>query len=73
MGVVYSTYRGVERYVQGFGGETWEKKPLGRLRTKWKYNIKTDLQEVGMDWVHLAQDRDRLRALVNVLVNLRVP
>jgi len=43
--------------------------PLGRPRRRWEDNIKKDLQEVGcgdMDWIELAQDRDRLRALVNV-------
>jgi len=45
-----------------------EKSPLGRPRCKWKDNIKMDLQEVGcgsMDWIELAQDRDRWRARVN--------
>ena len=48
----------------------------GRPRCRWKDNIKMDLQEVGcrgMDWIELAQDRDRWRALVNVVMNLRVP
>jgi len=51
------------------------KRPLGRPRRRWKDNIKMDLQEVGwgdMDWVYLAQVRDRWRALVNVVMNLRV-
>ena len=50
--------------------------PLGRPRSRWKDNIKMDLQEVGgggMDWTDLAQDRDRWRALVNAVMNLRVP
>jgi hypothetical protein len=49
--------------------------PLGRPRRRWEDNIKMDLQEVGwsMDWTELAQDRDRWRALVNVLMNLQVP
>ena len=52
------------------------KRPLGRLRRRWKDNIKTDLQGVEcrfMDWIELAQDRDRWRALMNVVMNLRVP
>jgi len=53
-----------------------EKRPLGRPRHGWEDNIKLDLQEVefgGMDWIELAQNRDRCRALVNSVMNLRVP
>ena len=49
---------------------------LGRPRGRWDDNIRMDLQEVGcwgMDWMELAQDRDRLMALVNAVMNLRVP
>ena len=52
------------------------KKPPGRLRRRWKDNIKMDLQEVGcgvMEWIELAQDRDRWRTLVNGVMNLQVP
>ena len=51
------------------------KRPLGRPRRRWEDNIKMDLQEVGcagMDWMELAQDRDRWWALVNAVMNLRV-
>jgi hypothetical protein len=50
--------------------------PLGRPRCRWEDNIKMDLQEVGCggtDWIELAQDRERWRALVSAVMNLRVP
>ena len=53
-----------------------EKKPLGRPRRRWEDNIRMDLQEVGGargDWMELAQDRDRWRALVGTVMNFRVP
>ena len=52
------------------------KRPLGRPRRRWEANIQMDLKEMGsgaMDWIELAQDRDRWRALVNVVMNLWVP
>jgi hypothetical protein len=51
------------------------RRPLGIPRRRWEDNIKMDLQEVewGMVWIELAQDRDRWWALVNVVMNLRVP
>jgi hypothetical protein len=52
------------------------KRPLGRPRRRWENNIKMYLQEVGwegVDWIDMAQDRDRWRALVNAVMNLRVP
>jgi hypothetical protein len=52
------------------------KRPLGRPRHRWVSNIKMDVREIGwddMDWIDLAQDRDQWRALVNAVMNLRVP
>jgi len=52
------------------------KKPLGRPRRRWEENIKMNLLEVGCkgaDWIDLAQDRDRRRALVNAVMSIRVP
>jgi len=56
-------------------GKPEGQRPLGKPRLRWEDNIKMDLQEVGwgMDWIELAQDRDRWRALVNTVMNLRVP
>ena len=65
--------RGVHRVLVG---KPEGKRPLGRPRRKWEDNIKMDLQEVGgfcEDWMELAQDRDRWRALVSTVMNLRVP
>jgi hypothetical protein len=52
------------------------RRPLGRPRRRWEDNIKMDLREIGfgnVDWIHWAQDRDKWRALVNTVMNLRVP
>jgi hypothetical protein len=57
-------------------GKPEEKRPLGRPRRRWDDNNKMDFQEVGwesMEWIQLAQDRDRWQALLNAVINLRVP
>ena len=57
-------------------GKSEGKRPLGRPRRRWEDNIKMDLHDVGcvdMDWIELAQDRYRWRALVNAVMNLWVP
>ena len=79
MGLTYIIYGGEEKFVQIFGRNKTTpdgKTPLGRPRRKWENNIKMELQEIGcggMDWIELAQDRDRCWALVNALMNFRVP
>ena len=65
--------RGVYRVLVG---KPEGKRPLGRPRRRWEDNIKVDLKEVGGDcgdWMELAQDRDRWRALVSTVMNLRFP
>ena len=65
--------RGVYRVLVG---KPEGRRPLGRPRRRWMDNIKMDLQEVGcghMDWIGLAQDRDRCRTLVSAVMNFRVP
>jgi hypothetical protein len=57
-------------------GKPEGKRPLGRPRCRWVDNIKMDFREIGwdgMDWIDLVEDRDHWRALVNTVVNLRVP
>jgi len=68
-----SEARGVYRVLVG---KSEGRRPLGRPRRRWEDNIRTALQEVGcgcMDWIGLAQDRDRWRTLVSAVMNLRVP
>jgi hypothetical protein len=56
-------------------GKAEGRRPLGRPRRRWEDGIRMDLEEIGwrgVEWIHLAQDRDRWRALVNAVMNLRV-
>jgi hypothetical protein len=65
--------RGVYRVL---AGKPEERRPLGRPRRRWEDNIRMDLREVVcgcVDWMELAQERDRWRALVSAVMNLRVP
>jgi len=65
--------RGVYRVLVG---KTEGRRPMGRPRRRWVDNIRMDLQELGcgyMDWIGLAQDRDRWRTLVSAVMNVRVP
>ena len=74
MGGACSAYGGQERYIRVLVGKPEGKRPLGIPRRRWEDNFKMVLQEVecgGIDWIELAQDRDRWRALVNAVMNLR--
>ena len=76
MGGACGPYGGRERSVQGAGGETRGEETAGESPRRWEDNIRMELQEVGLgyeDWIGLAQDRDRWRALVSAVRNLRVP
>jgi len=54
-------------------GKSEGKEPLGRPRHRWEDNIKMEVGCGGMDWIELAQERERWRAIVNVVMNFRVP
>ena len=76
MGGACSAYWRGESCAQGAGGKLEGKRPMGRPRHRWEDNIKMDLQEVGRgcgDWMELAQDMERWRALVSTVMNFRVP
>ena len=72
----YGAYGWGEGVFRVLLGKAEGKRPLGRPRRTWVDNIRMDLQEVGceyMDWIGLAQDRDRWRTLVSAVMNLQVP
>ena len=78
--IIVCIYVFVVRMMEGVHrvlvGKPEGKRPLGRPRRRWEDNIKMNLQEVGAvceDWIELAQDRNRWRALVSVVMNIRVP
>jgi len=65
--------RGFQKF---FVGKPDGRRPLGRPRRRWVHNMRMDLQDMEcwyMDWIGLAQDRDRCRTLVSAVMNLRVP
>ena len=76
MGWACCAYGGGEGAYRVLVGKPEGKRPVGRPRRRWVDDIRMDLQEVGcgyMDWIGLAQDRDRWRTLVSAVMNLRVP
>jgi len=77
MGAGHVVHMGERRVVdRALAGKTEGKRQLGRPRRRWKDNIKMDLQEVGcrgIDWMELAQCRERWRALANAVMNFWVP
>jgi hypothetical protein len=75
VGGVCGTHGRGEKRVQGFGWKARRIKPLERPRRRWEDGIKMDLRVIGwggVEWIHLAQDRDRWWAVVNAVMNLRV-
>jgi hypothetical protein len=76
VGRVCSTYGGEARIIQDFSGKREGRRPLERPRRRWEKRIKMDLREVGwggMDWINLAQVRERWRAVVNAVMNFQLP
>jgi hypothetical protein len=75
VGGTCGTHGSVEKSVQSFGGKARMKRPLGRPRRRWENGIRMDRSDIGWEgvhWIHLAQRRDRWRAVVDVEMNFRV-
>jgi hypothetical protein len=75
MGEACGTHGRGEKSVQGFGGKPEGRRPLGRPRRRWEDGVRMDIREIGLagvDWIRLAQDRDRWRAVASAVMNLRV-
>jgi hypothetical protein len=76
MGGACSTNGAKRKAYRTLMGNPEGKRPLGRLRRRWGNSIKMDLREIGwdgVDWIDMAQGRDQWRALVNTILNFRVP
>jgi hypothetical protein len=76
VGGICGPHGGGERCFRGLIARPEGKRPLGRPRRRWEYNIKPDFREMGMEganWIRLAQDRVQRRAFVNTVTKLRVP
>jgi hypothetical protein len=70
-----ASMRGERKLYKVLVGKTGGKRPLGRPRRRWEDGIRMDLREIGLggvDWIRLGQDRDRWRAVVSAVMNLRV-
>jgi hypothetical protein len=75
MGRVCSTHARYRNAYNFFIGKPEGKRPCGRPRGTWEYNIKMNLREIGWEvvWIHVAQDKDQWRAVMNTVMNIRVP
>jgi hypothetical protein len=76
MGAACSAYEERRHVYRVLLGKLERKRPLGRLKHRWEVDTTMDFQEVGcgvMDWIELAEERDRWRELVNLAMNHRVP